>query len=49
MEKVRAKLALCSVEKVHMFHVTSYVIFIVSTLVDNGYEKIGGREFGQLL
>ena len=47
MQKVGAKLALFSVEKAHMLHVTSDVIFIVSTLVDNGYEKISAREFGQ--
>ena len=30
-------------------HATSDVIFIVCTLIDNGYEPISAREFGQLL
>ena len=46
MEKVRAELAIFFAEKAR---VTSDVIFIVCTLIDNSYEPISAREFGQLL
>ena len=47
MEKGRAELAIfLFVEKARA---TSDVIFIVCTLIDNSYEPISAREFGQLL
>ena len=46
MEKLRAELAIFFFEKAR---VTSDVILIVCTLIDNSYEPISAREFGQLL
>ena len=46
MEKGRAALAILFPEKARA---TSDVNFIVCTLIDNSYEPISAREFGQLL
>ena len=45
MEKVRAELAIFFLN----VRVTSDVIFIVCSLLDNSYKPISAREFGQLL
>ena len=47
MEKVRAELAVFSIEKSTCF--TSDIIFIVCTLMDNSYEAISALELKQLL
>ena len=41
MEKVRAELALFSVEKSRALHLTSFLN--VCSLIDNSYEPISGR------
>ena len=47
MEKVRAELAIFFIEE--SARVTADVILIVCTLIDNSYEPISAREFGQSL